>query len=366
MPSLASTTREPRRNGALVPQPRTAVPQPRPAVPQPRTTTTQPGPTTQPGLTTTVPREYVHRAAVSEVLLTGWEPATADPSALHPGARPGPGGCSDGPDAFVVRSQWPRGHSLFSQTGGYQDPMLLIESVRQIGALLSHAEFEVPFGHQFLMWDMSFATTKDLLVAGPAPAEVELRTVCHDVVRRGRVLSGMRYDVTALVDGVPLATAGAAFSCTSPAVHRRLRGDRPTTTDRVPGRPIDPALVGRTAPTHVVLTEDPTAERDHHQWELRVDSTHPIFFDHPVDHVPGMVLLEAARQAAHASTGLPDALVISLDSTFARYAELDRPCRIVAHPGLVDAAGHILVQVCGFQDDQTVFAADLVLSPRNG
>ncbi|MCY0920588.1 ScbA/BarX family gamma-butyrolactone biosynthesis protein [Streptomyces sp. NPDC059999] len=352
MPSLASTTREPVRNSALVPQPRTAVP-------QPRTTTGHAG------LTTTVPREYVHRAAVSEVLLTGWEPA-ADASPAHrSGPRPGIESVPDGPDAFVVRSQWPRGHSLFSQTGGYQDPMLLIESVRQIGALLSHAEFDVPFGHQFLMWDMSFATTKDLLVAGPAPAEVELRTVCHDVVRRGRVLSGMRYDVTALVDGVPLATAGAAFSCTSPAVHRRLRGDRPTSTDRVPGRPIDPALVGRTAPTHVVLTEDPTAERDH-QWELRVDSTHPIFFDHPVDHVPGMVLLEAARQAAHASTGLPDALVISLDSTFARYAELDRPCRIVAHPGLVDAAGHILVQVCGFQDDQTVFAADLVLSPRNG
>lgn len=28
------------------------------------------------------------------------------------------------------------------------------------------------------------------------------------------------------------------------------------------------------------------------------DLRHPRFFDHPSDHVPGMVLLEAARQAA--------------------------------------------------------------------
>ncbi|MFE2286527.1 ScbA/BarX family gamma-butyrolactone biosynthesis protein [Streptomyces sp. NPDC059443] len=324
------------------------------------------------GLTTTVPREYVHRAAVSEVLLTGWEPA-ADSPPPHPTDHPAhhgglasagpPGGPAGHHDSFVVRSQWPRGHSLFSQTDGYQDPMLLIESVRQIGSLLSHAEFEVPFGHQFLMWDMSFSTTPELLMAGPAPAEVELRTVCRDVVRRGRTLAGMRYDVTALVDGVALATAGAAFSCTSPAVHRRLRGDRPTGTDRVPGLPIDPALIGRTDTAHVVLAEDPTAVRDH-QWELRVDSTHPIFFDHPVDHVPGMVLLEAARQAAHASTGLPDALVLGLDSNFARYVELDEPCRIEANPGLPDALGEILVQVHGTQRDQTVFAADLVLRPR--
>lgn len=76
--------------------------------------------TLTPRLTTTVPREYVHRAAVSEVLLTGWE-AAAEPA--------GPD-----PDEFAVSAQWPRSHSFFTQSGGYQDPMLLIESVRQIGS----------------------------------------------------------------------------------------------------------------------------------------------------------------------------------------------------------------------------------------
>ncbi|WP_442819295.1 AfsA-related hotdog domain-containing protein [Streptomyces sp. NBC_01236] len=36
------------------------------------------------------------------------------------------------------------------------------------------------------------------------------------------------------------------------------------------------------------------------RWQLRVDTTHPALFDHLVDHAPGILLLEAARQAARA------------------------------------------------------------------
>ncbi|MFE2972873.1 ScbA/BarX family gamma-butyrolactone biosynthesis protein [Streptomyces sp. NPDC059340] len=323
--------------------------------------------TLTPRLTTTVPREYVHRAAVSEVLLTGWE-AAAEPA--------GP----ERPDEFAVSAQWPRSHSFFTQSGGYQDPMLLIESVRQIGSLLAHAEFGVPFGHQFLMWDMFFSTSPELLVADAAPTEVELRTVCRDIVRRGRVLGGMRYDVTVLREGRALATAGAAFSCTSPAVHRRLRAGRPTTTDRVVPPAIDPAAVGHSDDRHVLLAEPksrPESELKSElkpepgsvsgtgdRWELRVDTAHPTFFDHPVDHIPGMVLLEAARQAALVSTGMPDALLVGLKSNFARYAEFDAPCWIEPQAEPHGTDGGVLVRVRGTQHAETVFTAELVLSPR--
>ncbi|GHF71456.1 ScbA/BarX family gamma-butyrolactone biosynthesis protein [Streptomyces griseosporeus] len=293
-------------------------------------------------LTTIVPRQYVHRAAVSEVLLTGWQAA-------------------EQADAFVVRAQWPRGHALFAQSGGYQDPLLLVESVRQIGSLLSHAEYEVPFGHQFLMLGIGFSATRDMFVATPAPTEVELHTVCRDIVRRGKALAGMRYEVTAMVDGVALATASAAFKCTAPGVYQRLRGDRPTRANRLPGLPVDPALVGRTGTEHVVLSQDGASGN---RWEVRADTDHPIFFDHPVDHIPGMVLLEAARQAAHAATGLTDALVLDLDSSFARYAELDEPCYIEADPLGADDGGDVQVRVHGVQGRQTVFTARLVLRPR--
>lgn len=305
--------------------------------------------TLRPALTTTVPREYVHRAAVSEVLLTGWE-------------HDGPAG-SDDRVGFVVKAQWPRSHALFTPGGGYQDPMLLIESVRQVGSLLAHAEFDVPFGHQFLMTDMTVDTEPGLLVADPVPTDVEMRTVCRNIVRRGGLLREMRYDVTVLRANGARATASAAFRCMSPDVYRRLRGTRSTTTDRTPPPPaLGPTSVGHDSARHVVLGEPAAGTRN--RWELRVDTDHPTYFDHPVDHIPGMLLLEAARQAAHVSTGLPDALLLGLRSDFTRYAEFDAPCWIAARPEPYGDTGDLLVRVHGSQRDETVFTAGLVLRPR--
>ncbi|MFJ5230575.1 ScbA/BarX family gamma-butyrolactone biosynthesis protein [Kitasatospora sp. NPDC088391] len=300
-------------------------------------------------LTCTVPREYVHRAAVAEVLLTNWDTVEEERA--------------DGVPEFVVRAQWPRGHALFAQERGYQDPMLLVESVRQAGALLAHAEFDVPFGHQFLMWDMSFEAGPDLFLAEGVPTEVELRTSCSDIVRRGRALSEMRYHITAVRDGRPMATATAGFRCLSPVVYRRLREGRPL------GAPVPLPLgalphteVGRPGVGHVVLARPLPGDRD--RWQLRVDTGHPIFFDHPVDHVPGMVLLEAARQAAYAATGLTDAVLTAATTDFTKYVELDAPCWIEAEVGPDGDCGGRTVRVRGVQEGGTVFRSDLRLLPR--
>ncbi|MFD4876530.1 ScbA/BarX family gamma-butyrolactone biosynthesis protein [Streptomyces sp. NPDC058420] len=295
-------------------------------------------------LTATVAREYVHRASVAEVFLTGWAvdlDAKADDS------------------SFVVQAQWPRSHAFFVPAGGHQDPLLLVESIRQTGSLLAHAEHHVPLGHQFLMWDMFFSATPAAFETGSAPTDIELHTVCRDIVRRGRTIAGMRYEVTVRRDGTTVATGGARFSCTSPKAHQRLRGGRPTTTGRGLPTPVDPAEVGHTSPRHVVLAPPETPGEA--RWELRVDTDDPIFFDHPVDHVPGMMLIEAARQAARAATRQPQALLIGLDSEFTRYAELDTPCSIAAHVEGFDTTGALRVRVRGAQQGEQVFTADLLL-----
>lgn len=311
------------------------------AIPAPRIDTV---PSPSPWSTTTVPRGYVHRAAVAEVLLTGWENA---------------GGSGTGPqDSFLVRAQWPRGHALFAPSGGHQDPMLLIESIRQAGSLLSHAEYGVPFGHQFLMWDMSFTAEPAAFTVGPTPTEVELHTTCHDIVRRGRTIAGMRYTVSVLRDGHAVAVGGARFSCTSPAAHRRLRGERPTTTEGTLPPAVAPAAVGRTSQKDVLLAAPAQGEP---HWELRIDTGHPIYFDHPVDHIPGMVLIEAGQQAARAATHRPDAILVGMESTFTRYAELDAPCRMEAEVEGLDSDGHLRVHVTAAQQGTQVFNADLTL-----
>lgn len=94
-----------------------------------------------------------------------------------------------------------------------------------------------------------------------------------------------------------------------------------------------------------------------HRWLLRVDGCHPVFFDHPVDHVPGMLLVEAARQAAVAATG-GRGVPIEMDTEFRKYVEFAEPCWIDADLGPLDRiSGTRTVVVIARQRDADVFAA---------
>jgi 2-oxo-3-(phosphooxy)propyl 3-oxoalkanoate synthase len=257
----------------------------------------------------TVPRRLVHREADREVLLTGWRREAAE--------------------SFALRARLPREHRLYADADGGHDPMLLAETVRQAGLLVSHAELDVPFGHQFLMHSLSASWDPDRLRTGPGsePTDLMLRLTCHDVRRRGTRLAGMSYQVQLYRSGSPIGAGRARFDCLSPAAYGRLRPHPQAGPPApVPAPGLAPALVGRERPGDVTLT--PTA--DERVWELRVDQTHPVFFDHPVDHVPGMLLVEALRQAAWHSAH-PDRLELrSMRMEFHQYTELDRPCLVRA------------------------------------
>ncbi|MET8746946.1 ScbA/BarX family gamma-butyrolactone biosynthesis protein [Streptomyces sp. NPDC004728] len=298
-----------------------------------------------PSLTTTVPREFVHRAAVAEVMLTDWK--------------------REDDAHFKVTAQWPRGHSFFTPIGGHHDPLLAAETIRQVGSLLAHAEFGVPFGHQFLMWGLEYAVEPDRILIGDTPAALDIDVICTEVKWRGGALAGLRYEAVIHRDGMPTVRGSAAYTCTTPAVYRRLRGDRctPEGPSRLPlAAPVPPESVGRVSPVDVVLS--PVGETN--RWELRADTRHHVLFDHPVDHVPGMALLEAARQAATAALGCSTMLPIGISSEFHRYAELDTPCAIqVQHlPDTADGVKSVLVT--GHQDGNPVFTSTVkALSPES-
>ncbi|MPY49956.1 ScbA/BarX family gamma-butyrolactone biosynthesis protein [Streptomyces acidicola] len=296
---------------------------------------TRPGVFRYPSLTTTVPKEFVHRASVAEVLLTDWE--RTDESRLS------------------MTAQWPRGHSFFTAVDGYHDPLIAAETIRQAGLLLAHAEFGVPLGHHFLMWDLHVDVCPEQLLMGSAPASLHLDITCSDIKWRGSSLTGLHYEVVIRRHGRPVAAGGASFTCTSPAVYRRVRANRTLDGDcpqlLALTAPVAPQSVGRMSPRDVVLT--PVGEDN--RWQLRVDTRHPVLFDHPVDHVPGMVLIEAARQATAAALDRP-ALPLGIASTFGRYAELDTPCVIEARrlPGDSSDGGDCVL-VTGHQMDEPVF-----------
>jgi 2-oxo-3-(phosphooxy)propyl 3-oxoalkanoate synthase len=290
------------------------------------------------GLTATVPRELVHRAAVAEVMLTGWERLEDT--------------------RFNVRGQWPRSHSFFTPIDGvYYDPLMAAETIRQIAPLLGHAEFGVPLGHQFLLERLDLTVHPEHLPMHQAPASLDLDVTCTDVKMRGNRLSGLSYETAILREGQLAASGRLSLTLIAPAVYRRLRPERVFSSEHRPlplTAPVAPQSVGRTSPADVVLS--PTNEPN--RWQLRVDTRHPVLFDHPVDHVPGMVLLEAVRQSATAVLGDAAFLPLSITSEFSSYVELDEPCLIEARrlpPAAPDGTAGI--EVTGHQYGEPAFTA---------
>ncbi|SEL54020.1 A-factor biosynthesis hotdog domain-containing protein [Streptacidiphilus jiangxiensis] len=191
---------------------------------------------------------------------------------------------------------------------------------------------------------------------------------CHDVHRRSwcstrtdahhlrRHIHSGAWDLTALVrldleptrgplrgftleallshDGVEFARCTGHASVVSDAAYRRLRGPRlaarPTAASPAAGLRPTADQVGVRDACDVLLARTPEG-----RLRLHVeDDGHPVWFDHPSDHVPGMVLLEAARQCSRllgSTTARPDA-VPGLTLRTTRFCEWDGPVLLRHEP----------------------------------
>ncbi|WP_336319922.1 ScbA/BarX family gamma-butyrolactone biosynthesis protein [Streptomyces lavendofoliae] len=291
------------------------------------------------GSATTLPRQYVHKAAHSEVLLTSWHRRSAD--------------------EYTVTAQWPRTHAFYRPAHRLLDPMLFAETARQTIPLLSHLAYDVPFGHH-LIWDhFSFSLALGNLRNSTVPAELVLHLSCTDVERRRGNFAATTLRLRAERDGRHLGTAEARFTSHSPTVYRRLRGAYgdlrgALAAARPPATAVPAHLVGRRLSEDVVLAPTGCADR----WQLRVDTEHPALFDHPVDHVPGMLLLEAARQAAQAARAPLPVVAVGMETVFHRYVELDAPSWIQVTPAVSRDRLRFVVE----QGDTVCFSGEVVLS----
>ncbi|MEX2973752.1 ScbA/BarX family gamma-butyrolactone biosynthesis protein [Streptomyces sp. C184] len=292
---------------------------------------------------TPVTSEQVHKTTAAERLLSEWH--------------------QYGDDDYVIRAQWPQDHSFYAPRHDLLDPLLLAESVRQCVPLLSHAAYNVPFGHR-QSWSHFGYTLDPLALALDATltAEIELQVACQDVVRRSERLASMNMQVFVVRDGLHVGTAQSRFVNHAPAVYKRLRGpyadlDAATARALPLPPPAAPTQVARETFADIVLSPTSSPRRS----QLRVDLNHRVLFDHPVDHAPGMLLLEAARQSAHAAVHPSPVCAVAMNVVFARYTELDAPCWI--HTDLLPTAGadQHRVLVTAVQRDICVFSGIITL-----
>ncbi|MGW2252578.1 ScbA/BarX family gamma-butyrolactone biosynthesis protein [Kitasatospora sp. NPDC001660] len=298
-------------------------------------------------------RKLVHKLDSGEVFLTTWRRTE--------------------PDTFSVTAHWPADRPFYRSADGNFDSLLLTETIRQLFPLICHVGYDTPFDHHLVWEHYRYDLDPAVLRAGNGPIALELRVACSDLVHRRTGLAGMTMNVDVLRDGIRLASATSRFTVQAPAVYLRLRGansDRMRAMAAAPPTPagIPATSTGRPAQADVVLSEihhEDISERivgemsdflgtSAGSWWLRVDTAHRKYFDHPVDHVPGMLLLEAARQATQAVRHPVPALPLTMSATFHRYVDLDAPCRITAW-----VESPALIRVTAEQHDRLCFTSDV-------
>ncbi|MET7453887.1 ScbA/BarX family gamma-butyrolactone biosynthesis protein, partial [Streptomyces sp. NPDC005574] len=230
---------------------------------------------------------------------------------------------------FTVCARWPREHRLFVACDGRYTASLVLETIRQTTLLISHAHLGVPVGHHFVMWDLSHRLDAALLQRGASPAEVSLDVTVTVLRRRAALPTGMRMEMTLKMDGRPVGSGSIRFDVTSPAAYTRIRGHIPPAPQpAVLPQPLDPRTVHHHHAQDVTLAPTTTPG----QWQLRADPANDLLFDHANDHLPAMVLVEAAQQAAHLHTPGRPFTPSASEMRFTRYIEFHTPCLITTHP----------------------------------
>lgn len=236
-------------------------------------------------------------------------------------------------DVFDAAASWPRSHPTFPRDGAdLHSPLIVIETMRQLGIYLPLCHYAVPPESRLLITDLFFRID-------PA-TEPRATSNSTDVTCRARVtdvrtgadgtVDGLRMEISFRAGSRTFAQAGGGARFLSPERYAAIRGAGATALPPAPTGPCDRPDIGRMGvadPRDVMIAVDGDAVR------LRpADPRHPFFFDHPSDHVPGMVLLEAARQAGALASGGRCARPTAGRLKALSFAEFAPAARVVAVP----------------------------------
>lgn len=275
----------------------------------------------------TIDRALVHRDSVAEVLLTDLVKLSDT--------------------EFQVAAQWPRSHRVYRpDRNGKHDPMLILETIRQTGLALSHFGFGTGFEQRSVMRDVSFELVpKNEPRALLSATNLEIAVTCRDLIQRGNGLRGMTVVLSFAADGLRFATGSGTIRWVSASSYAALRAragvvtldwDQLRWTTTTPPRATSPIR----AATDALLAAGTEAGP---RRRLVVPLDHPVYFDHPLDHAPGMLLIDAAWQALVEQRGA-GARLVSCTMTCPAFTELGIETDVLLMPTSSDATEFVVQQ----------------------
>ncbi|MFG2139973.1 ScbA/BarX family gamma-butyrolactone biosynthesis protein [Streptomyces sp. NPDC048650] len=284
-----------------------------------------------------IPRELVHRSFTEDILVTSWRRL--------------------GRHRFSLTAQWPHDHAYFTPVHGRHHLILTGETIRQAGLLLCHTELGVPVGHHFILGDLVYTTHPEHLAVGGGPTRLTIDVNCSRMRMRNGALASGHFAMTFRKEGRIVATGHSDVTVASPAVYRRIRGER-LAARRALG-PLPTAVphqqTGSAQDSDVLISPAGRPAR----WQLRIAPGHAAMVNPANDHIPGMLLLDAAQQAARTLTAPETFVPYAFGTEFHRYAEHGTPCVLEAQriPSALPCT--TTVRVTGSQGGEPVFVSTL-------
>lgn len=258
----------------------------------------------------TVPRAWVHKRSLDNVLVTEIR------------------ACAE--DRFICAGRMPTAHRFFNDTGRqpYTDILFYTELGRQASLAVSHAFLNVAADDVFI-FEGSHAALTDAVWRSPLPSTESVAIEIHvkELTRRkNNAVSRVVTEHTMWIGDQAVFNGTGAFTIQPAAVFQRLRKKAALT----------PALrTPEASGSNIAIAAPHRHERsDEFTASLIVDQGHPYFFDHPCDHVPGMLLLEACAQLAFTgyreSTGTRALGINAYVTHFTQFVECDVPVTLTA------------------------------------
>lgn len=274
----------------------------------------------------TVSRRLVHRDFIDHVLLT-------DILRLEEGR-------------FLCGARIPQSHGYFNEGGGphvYSSILLGAEMGRQAGIAISHQFLGVSTSLCYILRHLSCTLERPglSLVTSPQMANVVMEIRLRDCsYRRTGELMGLVMECVSYRSGERIQHAVGEWIFVPRKIYEKLRRHAPEGRERssLPQRPerIEPSVVGRSRLENIVISSLRERVEGLVEADLIVDPDHPYFFEHTLDHVSGMLLLEGCNQTGTALAGsrcgwAPREIVCKeFGARFHRFAELETPVKLEA------------------------------------
>lgn len=265
-----------------------------------------------------LPAHVVHKAAPEQVFVTDW--------------MSGPG-----EDWCTIAARLPLAHARFSDTAApYHDILLIAEAVRQAGLVVAGEILKVEDDRQFLLREMKIELdplahasksrdTCELLVSQDPSSDVKMRP--------GRSMAGGTMRARLTIGGRPAGICEVIGVWVPDEFYDRLRGaNRDASSGTALSAPPQNSKLehrtGKLSHANSALSQLRDSESaGEYEASLVIDTDDPTFFDHPLDHVPGLYLLAGIQQVAiagacrHLGVEHSHVVVSALQMKFARIAE---------------------------------------------